>query len=190
MANDFEYYVITRENNNNYPLIITDSDCPPYEDEEEAIENPQRMYFCLGKPIPKKPIMVDFHSQPKSVISDKIYTVLNNLNIKGIQLIPATIRSKDNEYSNYWYIHIINRFPALDREKSIFQWNDIIEEAWAIEKLVLDEKVLKSIPLNERLVFYLVENSAEQFFHKSVVDIIMAVDPIGLKFVKIEDYSF
>jgi hypothetical protein len=183
--------LIGRENKSQYPLLIEDSNCPPYSDEEEYIENPERMYFCFGKPVPKKPELADFHSSPKSVISSKIYKVLDDMKIKGIQLIPATITGKNNElYEDYWFIHITNRYPALDRENSVYQWNEFIEEAWAIEKLVLNEEYLNAIPLDERLVFYLAENSVEQFFHKSVVDAIMATHPEGIRFVKVEDWRF
>ncbi|GHU72739.1 hypothetical protein FACS189413_16260 [Bacteroidia bacterium] len=189
MENEFEYYFIGRANNPQHPLLIEDSDCPPYSWEESRIENPQPMYYCLGKPVPRKPKMVDYHSSPDSVISKKIFDVLDNLNVKGIQLIPAVIRGKNDEiYENYWYIHIINRYPALDREKSIYRWDDFLKEAEALKKVVLNEDFLKTIPLEERLIFYLEENDAKQFFHKSVVDAIMATNPEGVAFYNVKEW--
>jgi hypothetical protein len=190
MNDEFEYYFIGRVNNDQYPLLIADTDCPAYLRKKEYIENPQRMFFCLGKPIPKKPKMVDYHSTPKSVISKKIFDVLDEMKIKGIQLIPATITGKNNElYEDYWYIHIINRYPALDREKSIYEWDDFIKVASPLEKVVLNEAFLKTIPLEERLVFYLAENGVEQLFHKSVVDAIMAMDPEGVVFYNVKEWE-
>jgi hypothetical protein len=86
------------------------------------------MFFCFGKPIPKKPIMADYHSEPSSVVSDKIYNVLNDLNIKGLQLIPATIRgNKKEEYPNYWFLHITNFISEIfDKEKSVFRLNNLV----------------------------------------------------------------
>jgi hypothetical protein len=191
MVNEFEYYFIGRANNNQHPLLIEDSNCPPYSWEKERIENPQRMFFCLGKPVPKKPKMVDYHSTPDSVISKKIFDVLDEMKIKGIQLIPATITGKNNEiYEDYWYIHIINRYPALDREKSVYEWDDFIKVASPLEKVVLNEEFLKTVPLEERLIFYLAENGVEQLFHKSVVDAIMATNPEGVVFINTKEGEF
>ncbi|GHV35523.1 hypothetical protein FACS1894178_5270 [Bacteroidia bacterium] len=190
MENEFEYYFIGRANNPQHPLLIADNDCPPYLRKEEYIENPETMAFCFGKPIPRKPKMADYHSQPKSVISKKIFDVLDNMNVKGIQLIPAVIRGKKGEtYENYWYIHIINSYPALDREKSIYTWDDFIEVASPLKKVVLNEDFLKTIPLEERLIFYLKENGVKQFFHKSVVDAIMATNPEGVAFYNVKEWQ-
>ncbi|GHT11230.1 hypothetical protein FACS189432_09170 [Bacteroidia bacterium] len=190
MENEFEYYFIGRANNPQHPLLIADNDCPPYLRKKEYIENPETMAFCFGKPIPRKPKMADYHSQPKSVISKKIFDVLDNMNVKGIQLIPAVIRGKKGEtYENYWYIHIINSYPALDREKSIYTWLDFIEVASPLKKVVLNEDFLKTIPLEERLIFYLKENGVKQFFHKSVVDAIMATNPEGVAFYNVKEWQ-
>ena len=126
MAFNEEYFIIKRENNNSYPLLINDTGCPPYNREKKFIENAQRMCFCFGKPVPQKPVMADYHSSPKSIVSDRVYNILNNLNIKGLQLIPATINGKKGEaYTNYWYIHITNNFSDIfDKKESIFELNN------------------------------------------------------------------
>ena len=163
MAFDEEYFIIHRENNNSYPLLINDTGCPPYHREKKFIENAQRMYFCFGKPIPKKPVMADYHSSPKSIISDRVYNILNNLNIKGLQLIPATVNGKKEKYENYYFIHIYNIIPALDLEKSKCEWDDFIKVASPIEKIVLRETELEKNKLEERLVFRFAENTLELF---------------------------
>jgi len=188
-TNEFEYYFIGRENNDQYPLLIADTDCPPYLRKEEFIENPETMKFCFGKPIPRKPKMVDYHSAIYPVVSQKIYDVLAPMNIKGIQLIPAIITGEKNEiYENYWFINICNLFPALDREKSVCEW-DSMGVAFYMETIVLNEDYLKTIPLEERLVFFLSENRVKQFFHKSVVDAIMATNPEGLRFYNVREWE-
>ncbi|MDR2552777.1 MAG: hypothetical protein LBD31_06410, partial [Treponema sp.] len=122
--------------------------------------------------------------------SKKIFDVLDKMKIKGIQLIPSVITGKNNKiYENYWYIHIINRYPALDREKSIYEWDDFIKVASPLEKVVLNEEYLRTIPLEERLVFYLAENGVEQLFHKSVVEAIMTVNPEGVRFINVKDWN-
>ncbi|GHV57924.1 hypothetical protein FACS1894182_08150 [Bacteroidia bacterium] len=190
MENEFEYYFIGRANNPQHPLLIEDSDCPPYSWEESRIENPQPMYYCLGKPVPRKPKMVDYHSSPDSVISKKIFDVLDNLNVKGIQLIPAVIRGKNDEiYENYWYIHIINHYSVIDKENSEYDWDSFLGKIWALDKLVLDEEKLKPIPLDERLIFRMPEYTAETLVHKSVVDAIMATNPEGVAFYNVKEWQ-
>ncbi|GHU74235.1 hypothetical protein FACS189413_18980 [Bacteroidia bacterium] len=189
MENEFEYYFIGRANNPQHPLLIADSDCPPYLRKKEYIENPETMAFCFGKPIPRKPKMADYHSEPNSVISKKIFDVLDNLNVKGIQLIPAVIRgTKGETYENYWYVHITNYYSAIDKENSKCEWSNL-GFVLSFEKIVLNEDFLKTIPLEERLVFYLAEDGMEQFFHKSVVDAIMASNPEGVAFYNVKEWQ-
>jgi hypothetical protein len=189
-TNEFnkEYFVIGRANNSNHPLL-TVTKGGGYEEDEEYVENPKLMEYRLGKPVPAKPVMVDYHSSPYSVVSKKIYDVLTGLNLKDIQLIPATITGKNDElYENYWFLNIYNNLAVLDREKSKYDWNDFLEVANPIEKLVLSGELLNDIPLEDRLVFRLEENTTFEIFHKSVVDAIMATNPEGIQFTKVEDY--
>lgn len=189
MSDEFEYYFIGRDNNDQYPLLVEDSNCPPYRLERVVIDKPQSMEYRLGKPVPRKPKMVDYHSAVNSVISNRIYDVLAPMNIKGVQLIPAIITGKKNEiYENYWYVHICNYLPALDREKSVCDW-DSMGVAYYMQSIKLNEEYLKTIPLEERLVFYLSENRVKQFFHKSVVDVIMATNPEGLRFYNVREWQ-
>lgn len=97
MDNEFEYFLLDRENNDQHPLLKTDANCPPYLRKKEYIENHEIMSFCFTKPIPCKPKMVDYHSAVYPVVSKKIYDVLAPMNIEGIQLIPATITGKNDE---------------------------------------------------------------------------------------------
>ena len=185
---DKEYFKIGRINNNDYPLI-TSTENGYYEDEDEFIDDPETVEYRIAAPIPKNPVMVDYHKSPSSVISQKIHDVLEKLNLKDIQMIPATISGKDNEvFENYWFVNVYNRIPAVDRKKSDYSWNDFLEIANPIKKLVLNEELLNSIPLEDRLVFRLEENSAFEIYHKSVVDAIMATNPEGIQFTKVEDY--
>ncbi|GHU98988.1 hypothetical protein FACS1894159_02300 [Bacteroidia bacterium] len=189
MENEFEYYFIGRANNPQHPLLTEDSDCPPYSWEKSRIENPGQMSYRLGKPVPRKPKMADYHSTPDSVISKKIFDVLDNLKVKGIQLIPAIITGKNDEiYENYWYIHIVNHYSVIDKENSEYDWDTYLGKIWALDKLVLDEEKLKPIPLDERLIFRMPEYRVKQLFHKSVVDAIMATNPEGVVFYNVKEW--
>src|SRR5687767_5589211 len=96
MNREFEYYKLGRTNDNSIPLLEETSNCPDYFYEEGLVEKPELMSFELGDPIPRKPRMADYHASPNTVVSKKIYDVLSPLKIEGIQLLPATIRVKDD----------------------------------------------------------------------------------------------
>ena len=190
-TNEFnkEYFVIGRENNTNHPLLVVKQG-GKYEREYEYVDDIQPMLYRLGTPVPRKPILVDFHSSPYSIVSQKIGNVLKNLNTKGLQLIPATIEGKNNElFENYFYLNIYKMLNALDRDKSVYKWDDFLHEAYSIEKLVLNEPFLNELPLEDRLVFRLKEDPTFEIFHKSIVDAIMATNPEGIQFTSVADWN-
>ena len=185
--NEFEYYKVTISNTEDVPLISEDDDCPIYLYKKVAIENPKLMQFKLAEPIPRKPVLADYLSTPSSVVSKKIFNVLEPLKIYGIQLLPAKIRGKDNKLvSGYWAIHIFNNIKCVDKKLSDCKIEDGLGY---VNKIVLDKKVLKKIPLKERLIFRLEEDRAYQLFHASIVEKIMAVNPTGVKFTDIEKWN-
>lgn len=143
-------------------------------------------------PYPKKPTMMDYHSDGVvELISDKIEQALAPLHIKGIQLPKATFLDPKNGtlYTNYYYLHIHHYLECMDKEHSNFIGDEDLDIVLAIKKLVLDHEILAQIPLQDRLVFRLDEDSAFKLFHKSVVDAIMATEPAGIRFVKVESYN-
>jgi hypothetical protein len=188
--NEFDYYLIERKGDKAYPLIAgTSGSAHTYEYLEkrgEYIENPQKMEFSFCKPIPRKPVIGDYFSETESVVSEKIKNVLESMHIKGIQLIPAKVESnKGDIYENFYYIHIYNIIEAMDKENSKFEYE---YEMYYIDSFTLDNKVLEKIPLEERLVFKLKEDITMKLYHKSVADAIMATNPEGVQFIKVEDW--
>jgi hypothetical protein len=195
MAIDNEYFILTpvrpvdkAGGPTPSPNIIKDSDCPPYTREKNYIENPQKMFFCFGKGTTKSPRMIDYHTTPHPLISEKLYSALNAMNIKGIQLIPAVIRGKNENY-NYWYLHIYNAYPVLDIEKSECEWDDFLKKVMFIDTIVFKENELEKIKLEDRLIFKLAEDGLEFFFHKSIVDELLKIEPKSFKFTNVTEYK-
>jgi hypothetical protein len=62
--------------------------------------------------------------------------------------------------------------------------------SYSIDRFTLDKEVLGKIPLEERLIFRLEEDETMKLYHKSIVDAIMAVNPTGVQFTKVEDWRF
>lgn len=192
--NEFEYYIVERDGSQAYPLLATDSDYPHtmmYIRTEELINDPQLTGFKYSDPIPRNPVIGDYFSQTESVVSKKIKDVLEPLNIKGIQLIPAQITTnKGDVLENYYYIHIANYIMAVDREHSVYTPDDYDEDILSLDNFKLNESVLNEIELIDRLIFRLKESKSTKIYHKSIVDAIMAVNPTGLKFRKVEDWRY
>ena len=190
--NEFEYYLIDGDNNPSIPLLRAEDGQDSWfiTGDEPVEELSEPMKLCFNSPIPKKPIMTDYHSLPKSVVSQKIADTLQLLNIYGIQLIPAEIRNNNtNEiYSDYYVIYVYNKIQCLDMKNAEYKISESSGKVRAINKLVLDKEILSAIPLEKRLVFLLKEALSSKIYHKSVVDAIMAVNPEGLVFTPIEEW--
>jgi hypothetical protein len=197
-TNEFEYYIIQRRGDKAYPLVSSDPDSKHtrlYRGDRfskyhgKPIPDPETMEFVFSKPFPRKAVIGDyFSSSGDSIVSKKIADAMEPMNIKGIQLIPTTVESnKGDIYEGFFYIYIHHYIEAMDKEKSDFELSTSGSGVYFIDSFRLDENVLKDIPLEERLVFILREGY-KNLFHRSVVDAIMATNPQGVQFIKVEDW--
>lgn len=147
-----------------------------------ALDENHLVRFRFGRPVPRKPKMGDAHNNAQHlVISERVKDVMEGMNLKEVQYLPATIEGNDEVFDNYRALHIYNLIKCMDREKSVFDADedgDIIQ----IDKLVIDGEALGQVPLEERLVFALEEKRLFMFFHKSVVEKILAIKPEGIMF--------
>ena len=191
MAVYYEYFKIFPENNALYPDITASDDTSAnYIYEDNAIDDPHNMEFIVKSKGNRKYEIVDYHVQyPYSVISKKIYDGLRGIEMEGTQFIPAAITGKEGErYEHYFYLHVYNFLPAMDMEKSVYEWDNVINTA-DIEKLRIDKNALEKIPLEKRLLFRLKENDGEYIVHTSVVDAIIKTEPTGVCFGGVEGWS-
>jgi hypothetical protein len=198
--NEFEYYLIERKGDKAYPLVTADEDSEHTElyigdnfskYRGKPIPKPKKTEFVFCDPIPRKPVIGDYFSEPESIVSKKIADAMKAMNIKGIQLIPATVESnKGDVYEDFFFVYIHHYIEAMDKEKSDFELDEYDDEdkIYTIDSFRLDETVLKSIPLEERLIFKLKESGSKKLYHRSVVDVIMATNPEGVQFTKVEDW--
>ena len=180
-----EYYVLIRENNDNYPLFSWDQSSDAF-GRGEAVNFNDVIKMKLSDPISPNYELVDYHKAPEPVVSKKIYNVLESLKIYGLQLFPVQVKKSKKiiaDEHNYWFLHIWNRIQCLDNEKSDLELYDD-GSIFSVEKLVLDELALNSIDLDKRLIFELSENTSTILIHKSIKDKILLTNPVGLKFVE------
>ena len=131
--------------------------------------------------------MVDYHSLPDPVISERLMKVLEPLEIYQLQFVPADVQVHAVNL-RYWYVHVFNKIACMDRRRSDFS---LSPNGWVgdIERLVLDEDVLAGIPLEKRLVYRLAEYSSKLILHSSIVEKVMAIKPEGLRFFRVDQWN-
>jgi len=184
-----EYYLIDRENNDDYPLFSWDQRRGDY-GLGRPVDSKDSIKLTIGEPISPNFELVDYHSLPTGpVVSKKIIDVLAPLNIYGAQLVPAKVRNPNedtpfSEQYDYWFIHVWNRIACLDKDKSDIEYDEVDGKIWGIEELVLNEDILNKFNLGKRLIFELTEFSSVLLIHKSIKEIIDAVSPKGCRFFK------
>jgi hypothetical protein len=77
----------------------------------------------------------------------------------------------------------------MDLEKSDCEISPRTGKVIWIRKIVLSPEKLSKVPLEQRLFFRMKEDFPTHLVHKSIVDIIMAVNPKGLKFTPVESWK-
>jgi hypothetical protein len=132
--------------------------------------------------------MVDHHSLPEPVFSPRLRDVLEPLKLYGVQLIPADVKVKEDDVRRYWLLHVHNEIPCIDRERSSLSIDEDDGGVLGIDKLVLDERVLGEIPLERRRVFLLAEDTV-YLCHQSVADLLRALQPEGLRFIRVDQWN-
>lgn len=184
---DYLYYIM--ESSYDIPSVpsLKRASKERYLMKKHKIENPSLMEFRLRGSF-RKPNFVDCHfASADYVVSQKICDVLSSMSIEGLQLLPAIIKFKSEIIENYYGILLYNRIKCVDRKLSSCSVTDI--GVHDVEKLVLNKEILQDIPLEKRLAFKLKEDPAFCIYHKSVVDVIEAISPKGLRFIDVEEWT-
>jgi len=146
----------------------------------------------IAEPIQDTPKMVDYHEMPEPVVSQRIADALIPLDIYGIQLVPAKVRNPKDPFSephDYWFIHIWNSIHCLDKDSSELEISQSGNTIFGIDKLVLNDEVLRLFELRKRLVFELAEDASVLLVHESVKDAIMSTAPVGCRFFKATEWN-
>ena len=186
-----EYYVIERENNDNYPLLSWDQRSSLFRNNTAPVEIKEPVKFRLGDPLSPNFELVDFHVAPRPVVSKKIVDALMSIDLYGVQFVPAIVSNPKDPFSeikDYWYMHVWNKIACLDKEKSEIDYDEVDGKIWDIDKLVLDEKTLSLFDLRKRQIFELAEKTPLLLIHQTVKDAIESVNPKGCRFFKVDEW--
>ena len=195
-TNEFDYYLIESDDNFMSPLLMNDDEINSggtmFLRRFQRVDEKTIVHLVFNPPIPPKPEMTDYlWLQSRAVFSKKICDVLKDVEIKDFQLVPAIIKGKNGEeYSDYWIAGIYRDFAFLDKDESEYSSIDEDTGCWSmIEKMVLNEEEMAKVPLTERLVYTSKEWGAMTFYHKSIVDLIMSVNPTAVRFIPVNEWS-
>jgi len=209
-----EYYLLSTSSLEDYPLAYeecrrlpacpiepkidcnTHPDCPAYTNKLVKIDDPLPIFVDFVTDITKKEVIyADCYmyytlSRFTFVVSPKLYKILSGMNIEGIQLIPA-ILLEDNyvKYVDFFYVHIYNVLPVLSVKRSRYQERRGVKISNNLLQIKFNARRMKAIPLENRLIFRLPLDRSYFFFHVSVVEKIMSVNPVGFDFLKVSDIS-
>ena len=193
-TNGFDYFMIESDGNFTSPLLMNDDEInsggTAFLIDGEPINENTITHLIFNPPIPPKPQMTDYLSLDcRAVFSKKIYDVLKNIDIKDFQLVSAIIKDeKGEEHVDYWIANIYREFAFLDKDKSEYSRINTKGRWSGIEKMVINQELMSAVPLEERLIYVGKESSAYVFYHKSIVDLIMSVNPTGLVFVPVDKW--
>ncbi|MGC3834223.1 hypothetical protein ACPSKX_08050 [Moritella viscosa] len=123
---------------------------------------------------------------PKNGLAKRVVLEAGLQYTYGINWVPANLtNSKVNR--DYLYINCMPEIRCVDlvNSYSMVRPDGSIR---GLKKLVLDDSLLSVIPLNQRLIF-MMEESAGVLFHKSVVERIIATNPINTTFIPCEYFG-
>ena len=83
-----DYFVVTRAGSDRFPLLEWDEDGSAfYRGEPVAVTEPVKLR--LGAPVPPDPVMVDYHSLPRPVVSTRVRDALEDLKLHGVRPDPS-----------------------------------------------------------------------------------------------------
>ncbi|MCP3165755.1 imm11 family protein [Myxococcus qinghaiensis] len=183
-----EYFVLEAAANDSHPLLQWDESGSAFH-RGEAVSVTEPIRLRLGQPVPRHPVMVDHHTLPEPVISERIRNVLEPLSLHRVQFVPADVRVSTGDVRRYWLMHVFNELACIDARRSLCRRSPSGLVMVSLDKLVLDEQMLRAVPEELRRVFVLTESVSTYLFHVSMVEKVLALQPEGFRFVPVNQWN-
>jgi hypothetical protein len=162
----------------------------------------------FGKPQPidvttlELPLQIIFDDSPKEyemadflmlgvyfAVSKKLKQFFEQKDIYGAIFIPVEVNHKNGDIvKDYFAMQVWNVLPAVD--KNNYEGGDLdrFERINDLQKFSLDAKLLESIPLEKRLVFWLHEKSM-LIIHQSIYEAIQKENFSGVKYYRVDEWD-
>ncbi len=135
---------------------------------------------------------------PSFVVNTRLKSLID-IGLYKSQFFPAMVSDEaGRRREDFWILNTFGMLDALDDTESNIR--PPVEglsslDGLTMEKSVLsyslDEKILSSIPEQERLMFKMANTSTQPIFvHQKIVDIFQKNNVKGVKFFRVSDYEF
>ncbi|MGN2670245.1 hypothetical protein [Aliivibrio fischeri] len=127
-------------------------------------------------------LVPDVYYSPKFLVGKKIQRLLLDLNLDYIQLIPASIENKSEEF---YLLKIINFISLIDEKNSkvMIKRGNIKN----VDKIKLSNELL-NIQLIDRLIFK-IGHSPVTLIHKSIVNELLTLNLQGVRFIPVLSWN-
>lgn len=201
MDHDSEYYFLREADDERIPAVCADDDTSArnFSYEVDPIGTPLIFINSLKDEFLKKrkkeiigPILFDGNN---AIVNGVIRKALLRLDIPNLHLQPAVyIDIHDKWHEDYWYCTFIEKFDCWDREASNYEKDHPIELGgevlYGIYRFNLNSKLLKEIPLSERL-FFKMGGAIDAFItvHQSVLSIFSSQGTEGIRLQKLTEFG-
>lgn len=190
-----EYFFLDFIPDRGYPMLDLGDDFKDYVMDflrAEPIKYTEPIQLKFGHPVPRKPKMGDYHnfSNASPVFSEKLKRVIEDMQVKDIQFVPVLIQDKNgNLIQGYHAIKVCNTIFCADLDKSEYSLLTN-EKICNFDKLVIDNKKLDSVPLEERLIFAVGECRLYVVYHISVIEKMLDTVPEGMTVYRLSKWDF
>lgn len=189
-----EYFYVSDTRGDMYPTLAYAAGGGNFVEVDKAkpLDTSEKRIMCFQSRTSSKPQLADFHclKHYAPVISEGLKNVLDSFNLKDVQFLPAAVRDNEhNLHEGYYILHVYNQIQSMDWEKSRWDENEFNEKRPYIDNLVLDNALIDQVPLEERLVFTVWEDSSHLLFHYSVVEEMLKTAPKGLTIYRLSTWD-
>ncbi|WP_299022737.1 hypothetical protein [uncultured Photobacterium sp.] len=178
-----------------YFFVVESTSMPYYVFPEKYAEVlPSPIFVYPQEPIPLfadiKPDVdykvQDFIKFPGISFSERVCENAGLQYIYGVNWAPVVIN--DSREYNFYMAQVANRIECIDLNRSEYKKVSRSGRISGLNKVVLDDDKLNKIPENRRLMF-VCKGWGAVLFHHSLVEKIMRVEPMGLEFISVDDYT-
>jgi hypothetical protein len=133
-------------------------------------------------------------SGPYFMVTERIYHLIADFEIAGLQYYPAVYESDGGDLYDYWFLVFTGTSGRdwYDRDRSVVEDEDELDEGEKpfIERYSLDVQRLSAIQEEERLMFRMTGVMLPLVFvHERIVDLFRRNQASGIRFIRVSDYE-